>query len=62
MMSRWSHWHVFEYMRQRFMHTGRVPDQQELLAEFADMDQAEIDEGVKEFNTAMSIGGGKIAQ
>ncbi|EHB50094.1 hypothetical protein [Paenibacillus lactis] len=61
-MSRWSHWHVYEYIRQRFIHTGQVPDQQELLAEFSEMDPAVIEEGVKEFNLVMSIGGGAIAK
>ncbi|OOC59067.1 hypothetical protein [Paenibacillus ihbetae] len=56
-MSRWSHWHVYDYMRQRYIHTGLVPDQQELLSEFTDMELALIEEGVKEFNLAMSIGG-----
>ncbi|MEK4117665.1 hypothetical protein NST44_15990 [Paenibacillus sp. FSL W8-0919] len=61
-MSRWSHWHVYEYMRQRYIHTGLVPDRQELLAEFADIELALIEEGVKEFNLVMSIGGGAIAK
>lgn len=52
-MSRWSHWHVYEYMRQRLMHTGMAPDKQELLTEFADMEPSEIDEGVTEFEIAM---------
>lgn len=62
MGSPWSKWSVFEYMRHRFMHTGSVPDRQELLMEFPDMDTSEIDEGVWEFEHAMKIGGGKIAQ
>lgn len=62
MGSPWSKWSVFEYMRHRFMHTGSVPDRQELLMEFSDMDTSEIDEGVREFEHAMKIGGGKIAQ
>ncbi|MFD4521970.1 hypothetical protein ACFWO6_28920 [Paenibacillus glucanolyticus] len=44
------------------MHTGSVPDRHELLMEFSDMDTSEIDEGVREFEHAMKIGGGKIAQ
>ncbi|MBO2942785.1 hypothetical protein JJQ72_02140 [Paenibacillus sp. F411] len=61
MSSRWSHWHVYEYMRQRLLHTGQVPDEKELLAEFSDMAPAEIEEGVKEFSASMSIGGRKHA-
>ncbi|WP_339271693.1 hypothetical protein NYE54_09160 [Paenibacillus sp. FSL K6-1330] len=44
------------------MHTGSVPDRQELLIEFSDMESSKIDEGVKEFELAMKIGGGKLAQ
>lgn len=58
----WSKWSVFEYMRHRFMHTGSVPDRQELLIEFSGMESSEIDEGVKEFELALKIGGGKLAQ
>ena len=62
MGSPWSKWSVFEYMRHRFMHTGSVPDRQESLIEFSDMESSEIDEGVKEFQLAIEIGGGKLAQ
>lgn len=62
MGSPWSKWSVFEYMRHRFMHSGSVPTRQELLIEFPDMESSEIDEGVKEFQLTIQIGGGKLAQ
>lgn len=58
----WSKWSVFEYMRHRFMNTGSVSDRQELFIEFSGMESSEIDEGVKEFELAMKIGGGQLAQ
>lgn len=58
----WSKWSVFEYMRHRFMNTGNVPDRQELVNEFSGMESSEIDEGVKEFELAIKIGGGQLAQ
>ncbi|MGG3278824.1 hypothetical protein [Paenibacillus solani] len=62
MRSPWSKWSVFEYMKHRFVRTGRVPDQQELLMEFTGMELSEIDEGVKEFQLAIEIGGERLAQ
>lgn len=62
MGSPWSKWSVFEYMRHRFMNTGNVPDREELFIEFSGMKSSEIDEGVKEFELAMKIGGGQLAQ
>ncbi|MFB4326430.1 hypothetical protein RB298_29300 [Priestia sp. BR_2] len=44
------------------MNTGSVPDRQELFIEFSGMESSEIDEGVKEFELAMKIGGGQLAQ
>lgn len=58
----WSKWSVFEYMRHRFMNTGNVPDRKELFIEFLGMESSEIDEGAKEFELAMKIGGGLRAQ
>ncbi|MFK4168186.1 hypothetical protein ACI2LM_18230 [Paenibacillus lautus] len=44
------------------MNTGNVPDREELFIEFSGMEFSEIDEGVKEFELAMKIGGGQLAQ
>ncbi|WP_036634650.1 hypothetical protein [Paenibacillus massiliensis] len=47
----WTRWSVYEYMKHRFVRTGQVPDQDELQAEFAGIDQAELREGIAEFGT-----------
>ncbi|MEC0310158.1 hypothetical protein P4H67_25725 [Paenibacillus lautus] len=44
------------------MNTGNVPDRKELFIEFLGMESSEIDEGAKEFELAMKIGGGLRAQ
>jgi len=51
MGSPWSRWSVYEYMKHRFVRTGQVPDQDELQAEFAGIDQTELKEGIAEFDT-----------
>ncbi|MGW8920228.1 hypothetical protein [Paenibacillus lautus] len=38
-------------MKHRFVRTGQVPDQDELQAEFAGIDQTELQEGIAEFDT-----------
>lgn len=47
----WSKWSVYEYMKQCFMRTGRIPDESELQQAFAGIDQAELREGIAEFGT-----------
>ncbi|MGP0579622.1 hypothetical protein ACTP13_21820 [Paenibacillus peoriae] len=36
-------------MKRRFVCTGQVPDESELLEELPDIDQVELDEGMAEF-------------
>lgn len=43
-------WHVFEYMKQRYMRTGVKPTRNEVLNQFKDTDFEEIVEGIAEFN------------
>jgi len=58
----WSKWSVYEYMRHVYMRAGRWPDLPELLEKFPATPPAEIKEGMKEFETTLTIGGGKRAQ
>ncbi len=44
------------------MRAGRWPDLPELLDKFPATPPAEIKEGMKEFETTLTIGGGKRAQ
>ncbi|KZS49014.1 hypothetical protein AWU65_07275 [Paenibacillus glucanolyticus] len=55
MGSPWSRWSVYEYMKHRFVRTGQVPDQDELQAEFAGIDQTELQEGIAEFETIATV-------
>lgn len=57
MGSPYTRWSVSEYMRHRFMNTGQVPDQDELQAEFAGIDQTELHEGIAEFDAIVGTGG-----
>ncbi|CCC85598.1 hypothetical protein PPM_2661 [Paenibacillus polymyxa M1] len=45
----WTRWSVYEYMKHRFVRTGRVPDEAELLAELPNIDRSELSEGMEEF-------------
>ncbi|GGH17114.1 hypothetical protein [Paenibacillus segetis] len=62
MSGAWSKWSVYEYMRHKYMWTGRCPDMPELLDRFPGMPLSEIKEGMKEFELTITIGGGKIAK
>jgi hypothetical protein len=57
MVSLWTRWSVYEYMKHRFVRTGQVPDQDELQAEFAGIDQTELHEGIAEFDAIVGTGG-----
>ncbi len=49
MGSPWSRWTIFEYMKHRYLRTGQVPSESELLEELPDIDQTELAEGMAEF-------------
>lgn len=58
----WSKWSVYEYMRHTYMRAGRWPDLPELVDKFQTVPLSEIKEGMKEFETTLTIGGDKRAQ
>ncbi|VUG07078.1 hypothetical protein PPOLYM_03486 [Paenibacillus polymyxa] len=45
----WTRWSVYEYMKHRFVCTGQVPNESELLEELPDIDRSELSEGMAEF-------------
>ncbi|WP_318627248.1 hypothetical protein [Paenibacillus polymyxa] len=45
----WTRWSVYEYMKRRFVCTGQVPDETELLEELPNIDRSELSEGMAEF-------------
>jgi hypothetical protein len=47
----WTRWSVYEYMKHRYLRTGQVPSESELLEEFPEIGRMELDEGVAEFNS-----------
>ncbi|WP_036656633.1 hypothetical protein [Paenibacillus wynnii] len=49
MGSRWNYWHVYQFMITLFTQTGVAPDRTDLIAEFTELEPAEIDEGIAEF-------------
>ncbi|QKS56500.1 hypothetical protein HUB98_09205 [Paenibacillus barcinonensis] len=49
-------------MKHRFLRTGQVPDQDELQAEFAGIDQTELLEGIAEFDAIVGTGGVQHAE
>jgi hypothetical protein len=49
-------WYVFEWIKQRYLKTGTVPPMGVICAQFPDLEQEEIDEGIAEFE-AMAVKG-----
>lgn len=45
----WSRWSIYEYMKYRFVRTGQIPNREELLSEFEEIDSTELAEGMAEF-------------
>lgn len=54
-MSGRNYWHVYNQMRRHYIDTGVAQGHADLLAEFSDMDPAEVDEGIAEFELAIGI-------
>jgi hypothetical protein len=48
-MKRWNRWHVYNWLKHRYMATGFIPNLAEVITEFHDMDHDEIVEGLEEF-------------
>lgn len=46
-------WHVYSYLKHRYMYTGEFPNIQEIQAEFTGIDQKELSEGMAEFWLAL---------
>ncbi|MBH8609127.1 hypothetical protein [Thermoactinomyces sp. CICC 10521] len=42
-------WHVYNYLKHRYMYTGEIPDIQEIQTEFAGIEPEELQEGMIEF-------------
>ncbi|NJJ37855.1 hypothetical protein [Paenibacillus apii] len=51
-MSGRNYWHVYNHMRRQYMDTGRAPGLDELLDEFGDLELAEVQEGIAEYEMA----------
>jgi hypothetical protein len=54
-MGRRNYWHVYNQMRRHYLDTGVAQQRVDLLAEFSDMEPAEVDEGIAEFELAIGI-------
>ncbi|MBY9081036.1 hypothetical protein KIH86_23060 [Paenibacillus sp. HN-1] len=52
MSGRRNYWHVYNHMRRQYMDSGRVPVLDELLAEFDDLELADVQEGIAEYEMA----------
>ncbi|MEK4328946.1 hypothetical protein MKX70_24205 [Paenibacillus sp. FSL R7-0312] len=52
-MSAWNYWHVYHFMVTYYQNTGLVPERLVLLAEFAELDPEQVDEGIAEFDLVM---------
>jgi hypothetical protein len=46
-------WWVYEFMKNRYVRTGDIPDVKEVHREFAELDAEEIGEGMAEFYLAL---------
>ncbi|MDT3426098.1 hypothetical protein J2Z22_001618 [Paenibacillus forsythiae] len=64
MIGRRNYWHVYNHIRRRVMDTGKQPERADLLAEFSDLEPAEVDEGIAEYEITFGEreGGGGDAQ
>lgn len=49
-------WHVYEWVKKRFMDTGIVPTKVEAWEAFPDLDPEEIHEGFEEFRAVTQWG------
>ncbi|SEN53321.1 hypothetical protein [Lihuaxuella thermophila] len=45
-------WWVYEFMKNRYLETGVIPQRREILAKFSGMETKEISEGMIEFHLA----------
>lgn len=52
-MSRRNYWHVYNWLRRHYLATGAAAERTDLLAEFAELEPGEIDEGIAEFELAI---------
>ncbi|WP_249901794.1 hypothetical protein [Paenibacillus sp. PK3_47] len=52
-MSGRNYWHVYNWLRRHYLAAGAVVERVDLLAEFADLEPAEVDEGIAEFELAI---------
>ncbi|GGF82941.1 hypothetical protein GCM10010912_30060 [Paenibacillus albidus] len=50
-----SYWHVYNRMRRHYIATGLMPERVNLLAEFADLEPADVDEGIAEFELSIGL-------
>ncbi|ASA21988.1 hypothetical protein [Paenibacillus donghaensis] len=48
-----NYWHVYNWLRQYYLATGAAAERMDLLAEFAEQESGEIDEGIAEFELAI---------
>ncbi|SDZ00306.1 hypothetical protein [Thermoactinomyces sp. DSM 45892] len=48
-------WYVYEFCKQYFMRTGRLPEWEMVLSEFQEVDVSEVAEGMSEFDSRIQI-------
>ncbi|AKG36122.1 hypothetical protein [Paenibacillus durus] len=61
MNGRRNYWHVYNHIRRQYMDTGQVPGLDELLVDFDDLEMAEVQEGIAEYEMTFGerqVGGG----
>lgn len=46
-------WHVYEFMKNRYIRTGQIPNAKEVHREFTGLDVEEIGEGMAEFHSVI---------
>ncbi len=52
-MSGRNYWHVYNWLRRHYLATGVIVERADLLEEFAELEPADVDEGVGEFELAI---------